>query len=225
MKNSHSARPEIRPKSIEPYPLDPSELLDANKVEWDFDIQHGAVLVHDMQRFWVAPFVDRTFVARVSSLVAAARERGVPVIYTGARVAIGDIDRGVAGELFGPGIGRTHDAAPGDTEIIDDLATQPGDLVIGKPRYSAFYDTGLEDELRSRSVQDLAICGVYAHHGCMVTAIDAYMRGFRVHFVADAMGDHDLTSHEQAAVYVAETSGVITWTSDLVDQIRSARTN
>ncbi|MGC8747586.1 MAG: cysteine hydrolase family protein [Candidatus Kapaibacteriota bacterium] len=75
-----------------------------------------------------------------------------------------------------------------ESEIIDDLKPLPGEKVISKHRYSAFYNTDLEVYLRGLKVEDLVITGIMTNMCCESTARDAYYRDYRVFFLADATG-------------------------------------
>ncbi len=43
--------------------------------------------------------------------------------------------------------------------MIDELKPEPGDLVVGKRRYSRFYDTDLDTLLREMGVKTLIVTG------------------------------------------------------------------
>ena len=215
------ARRPIRPRSIEYYEPPMEEALAANKVAWEADGRQAAVLIHDLQNYWIEPFErPEPLIDRISWLRSVAHQTGMPVVFTGARPSLSDVDRGFATEMFGPGIGRNPGALASDTQIIDALAPRTGDHIIAKLRYSAFFRTHLDQLLRSRGITQLLICGVYAHHGCMISAIDAYMHDYQVFFVTDALGDDDYESHLSATDYVAQVCGMITSTDILAGQLQ-----
>jgi ureidoacrylate peracid hydrolase len=47
-----------------------------------------------------------------------------------------------------------------NTEILDELKPEPGDLVIYKTRYSGFYGTDLDSVLRQHQVTSLIVGGL-----------------------------------------------------------------
>ena len=47
-----------------------------------------------------------------------------------------------------------------DYELVEALPPQKGDIVISKPRYSAFYNTNLDSVLRARGIRSLVFTGV-----------------------------------------------------------------
>uniref|UniRef100_A0A0E0KT03 Isochorismatase-like domain-containing protein n=1 Tax=Oryza punctata TaxID=4537 RepID=A0A0E0KT03_ORYPU len=61
-----------------------------------------------------------------------------------------------------------------------------GDLVVEKRTYSGFAGTRLEEALRRMGVEEVIVTGVMTNLCCETTARDAFVRGFRVFFSADA---------------------------------------
>jgi ureidoacrylate peracid hydrolase len=47
-----------------------------------------------------------------------------------------------------------------DYALVDALQPQKGDIVIEKPRYSAFYNTNLDSTLRARGIRNLVFTGI-----------------------------------------------------------------
>ncbi|MBN1636074.1 MAG: isochorismatase family protein, partial [Deltaproteobacteria bacterium] len=60
------------------------------------------------------------------------------------------------------------------------------EIIIDKNRYSAFYETPLDEIFAENGVDEIIICGVLTNCCCETTARDAYVRDYRVFFVADA---------------------------------------
>jgi len=184
----------------------PTNLASFNRRSWQLDTARAALLIHDMQRFWVERCANPTpLIERIARMATVARGAGVPIIYSGSLPATA-AERGLNLERWGPGIAE---AGEGGSEIVPELAPSTGDFMVHKSRYSAFYRTGLEQRLRALGRDQLIITGLYAHHGCLATALDAYMRDLRVFFVADAMLDHSYDVHVAALRYVGEVCGHI----------------
>lgn len=72
-------------------------------------------------------------------------------------------------------------------EIVDELRPEPGEAVFDKPTYSAFHETDLEKWLRAGGIKTVVISGTVAYACVLHTAFDAFVRGFDVVLLADAV--------------------------------------
>ena len=88
--------------------------------------------------------------APIRRLLDGAREAGLPVFFTRYSLNEDYSDAGLLLEVF-PQIRGTGGMVRGtwDAEVIDELAPRPEEVVIDKTRYSAFYETDLEERLRA----------------------------------------------------------------------------
>ncbi|MEJ2885653.1 isochorismatase family protein [Actinomycetospora aeridis] len=200
--------------SIAPYPMPRSHELPASRPDWSPDPARAVLLVHDMQRYFLAPF-SRTeepvsvCVEHIAALTARARDLGVPVVYTAQPGEQPPADRGLLDDLWGRGPAAAYLEDPGVVSIVDELAPEPGDEVLTKWRYSAFQRSRLAELLAEAGRDQLVITGIYAHIGCMVTAVDAFMRDVQPFLVADAVADFSRAHHEQALTWTAQRCGVV----------------
>ncbi|WP_120631942.1 isochorismatase family protein [Ruegeria sp. EL01] len=204
---------------IAAYDLPTVHDLPAARGPWIPEVHRLALLVHDMQRYFCAPYpTDRAPLPEVTHnierLIQAARRAGIPVLYTAQEGDQFRPDRGLQADLWGPGMRDT----PEHCGIIDALAPQSEDVVLVKHRYSAFQRSNLEHLLRARGRDQILITGIYAHIGCLATAADAFQRDFENFAVVDAQADFDRTHHEMAMHWVASTCGGI-GTTDQVLQV------
>jgi maleamate amidohydrolase len=79
--------------------------------------------------------------------------------------------------------------------IVSEIAPQPRDIVIVKPKPSGFFGTPLLSFLIHLKVDSLLICGV-STSGCVrATVTDAFSNNFRVGAIADACFDRTEASH------------------------------
>jgi len=65
-------------------------------------------------------------------------------------------------------------------EIVDELKPQPGELIIRKETYDAFYRTELEERLREANVENVIVTGVVANICVLHTAGSAALRGLKI---------------------------------------------
>ncbi len=194
---------------IPAYALPRADELPAPRGPWRLQPTRAALLVHDMQRYFLAAFGDApsplpAVIANIRRLLDFAHAQGMPVFYTAQHGNQDRRDRGLQADLWGPGMR----AEPGHEQIAEPLAPRPGDIVLTKHRYSAFQRSNLEALMRARGRDQLVICGVYAHIGCMATAAEAFQRDIEAFVVADALADYSRDRHDMALQWVAATCGV-----------------
>lgn len=195
--------------AIAPYPLPTSADLSSPRASFVLDKNRTALLVHDMQAYFCAPYPAEAaplapVVAHVAALLNGARAAGVPVFYTAQEVQQDPRDRGLQANLWGVGMQDADLHRP----ILPALAPVSGDHVLVKHRYSAFQRSNLAALLRARGRDQIIICGVYAHIGVMLTAAEAFMQDVEPFIVADAVADFSREKHDLALGWVAATCGV-----------------
>lgn len=76
---------------------------------------------------------------------------------------------------------------PGGGEVIDALKPAPGEYIIPKRRYSAFFGTDLDTYLREMEVRRIYLTGVLTNICVYATALDAAMRNYGVSVFRDAV--------------------------------------
>lgn len=206
---------------IASYPMPAqAENKHANRVRWQISAQRAVLLVHDMQDYFL-DFYDRgsapipELIANTRRLIDQAHARDIPVVYTAQSPEQTPAERGLLQDMWGPGL----TARPERARIVEELAPQPGDIVLDKWRYSAFQKSSLLERMREQSRDQLIVCGIYAHIGCMMTACEAFMNDIQPFFVADALADFSPDEHAMALRYVGQRCGAVTLTGDLVDSL------
>lgn len=206
--------------SIAPYTLPQEGEWPPSRADWALEPDRAALLVHDMQAYFVDAFAAgqgpiAPLVVNIAALVAAARGRGLPVFYTAQNGDQDRRDRGLQADLWGPGMRQIPEHQP----IIAQLEPEPGDFVLVKHRYSAFQRSNLETLMRARGRSQLIICGVYAHIGCLMTAGEAFQLDIHPFFAADALGDFSRQWHDAALAQVADCIGVVQSTARLIGSL------
>ena len=200
---------------IEPYPMPTVGDLPANTAHWTVDPDRAVLLVHDMQRFFVRPFpggMREELIANIVSLRERCVALGVPVAYTAQPGGMTPEQRGLLRDFWGPGMR----VAPADREVVDELAPGQDDWVLTKWRYSAFFRSDLLERMRARGRDQLVVCGVYAHVGVLMTAVDAFTNDIQTFLVADAVADFSARYHRLALDYAAERCAVVSTTKEVL---------
>jgi len=149
-----------------------------NTHPWFPEEGRTAVLMIDCQEYFreiIGPVLQNLI-----RVVSAAREKNVPLFFTrhGHKTAT---DREMLGRWWRDLIIEGSE----DAQLLPELGAAGKDCIVPKNTYSAFYGTGLEKKLRGAKITDLVIGGVMSNLCCETSARDAFVRNFRVFFLAD----------------------------------------
>ena len=71
--------------------------------------------------------------------------------------------------------------------------------------------------MRSSGRDQLILCGIYAHIGVLMTAVDAYTHDIQPFLVSDAVADFSAERHRMALDYAARCCAVVLSTRELVE--------
>jgi nicotinamidase-related amidase len=139
------------------------------------------------------------------SVLAHARDGAIPVVYANDMQSRWDSDA--------PALVREAlDGRGGD--VIAEIAPQPGDRVVLKPRYSAFDHTPLVLLLRELEIERLLLAGGATERCLVQSAIDARELGFKVTIVTDACATVDERLEQLAFEYAEKVVGAFLQRSD-----------
>ncbi len=76
-------------------------------------------------------------------------------------------------------------------DVIDELAPRPGEHVVDKFGYGAFFHTNLEDILRAERVDTVAIAGTVTQICVEETARESFHHGFKTIVLSDGVSSFD----------------------------------
>lgn len=203
---------------ISPYPMPTAEVFPLNRVHWSVNPERAALLIHDMQSYFLNFFDIQTspipdLLQHVMAVRDNCRSRGIPVLYTAQPTAQSEAERGLLNDFWGPGLG----AHPEQAAIAELLKPAEGEQVLTKWRYSAFQRTELHALLQQMGRDQLILCGVYGHIGCLMTACDAFMNDIQLFLLGDAIADFSLNHHHMTMNYVAQRCGMTVSSQALID--------
>ena len=181
-----------------------------------------ALILIDLQRGIVArqtmPHSAAEVVERCAMLAEAFRQRRSVVVLV--HVAFSDDD----GDRLKP----TADSAPPApplphdwSQLVPEIGPRPGDIVISKRQWGAFYGTDLDLQLRRRGVRTLVYGGIATNFGVESTARDAYERSFEQVFVEDAMSGLTLEAHRFAVTTIFPRIGRVRSTDEVLSAIKA----
>jgi nicotinamidase-related amidase len=181
-----------------------------------FKAEEAALVLIDLQR----GFVDEEgFVAvqgrdvsaskraalRCVDLAARARAAGMKVIWTRHVLRADYADGGLLVTEIRPRLGELGALKRGtaDIELFEGADAQPGDIIVDKPRYSAFFGTDLDVILTANGIRSLVIGGVTTSMCVETTARDAAQRDLRTFVVREAVADFDEARHQASLSAIA----------------------
>jgi nicotinamidase-related amidase len=126
----------------------------------------------------------------INSLIRPFRNASWPVVFATDAFAAGDFIFG--GKMKPHSLAGTIGAEP-----APELDRHPEDLWLPKPRFSAFFRTGLEQWLRDRGVTLCSVAGITTNFCVLTTAMDALCCGFKAVILEDCTTAATETIHRQ----------------------------
>lgn len=164
------------------------------------DPKRTALLVMDYQAGILGSLPDAdALLSRAATAISVVRAHGGQIGYV--RVAFDDADFDAAPATSGMAArmaerGRAFHADSPATTIHDQIAPEPGDIVVRKTRVGAFSTTDLHERLRHRDIDTLILAGISTSGVVLSTVRDAYDRDYQVFVLSDASADPRADVHE-----------------------------
>lgn len=129
--------------------------------------------------------------------LAAAREHGLAVFHVRrAYAADGSDVEAVRWEAWAEGGRPLSSADPMSLACPSELAPAPGEPVVVKPSWSAFFGTDLDALLRAGDIGTLVLAGTTTPNCVRSTAYDGLARGFNVAILRDATSSRSPEAQE-----------------------------
>lgn len=135
----------------------------------------------------------------VAKALEHARSEGIPVIYVCDSHDQDDSEFA----MFPPHCIQGSRGAG----VVEDLRPLPGERVIKKRRFSAFFGTDLDLYLREHGIEELVLTGVCTNICVLYTAADARMLNYRVTVLSDCVASFDEEAHSFALREMEKTLG------------------
>jgi ureidoacrylate peracid hydrolase len=226
--------------------------VDARPEAVTLDPAKSAVIVVDMQNdfgadggMFALAGIDispiQGVVAPISHVLAAARRSGMTVVY----LKMGfDPDLSNTGGPEAPNwfkchqpfrVGEPTTAPDGsssrvlirdtwNTEIVPELAPEPGDLVVYKHRFSGFFETELDELLKGRSIKQLIFTGCTTSVCVESTVRDAFFRDYISVILEDCVAepigaDLPRTNHEATLLVMQALFSWVSGSEQLVSAL------
>lgn len=153
---------------------------------------HAALVMIDMQNGFIdedSPLCIAGAAATVpvcERALAAAREMGMHVFHVQRRYSSDGSDvEPCRFQAWLDGGRPVSSAWPESLEPPEALKPQPGDHIVTKPRFSAFFDTGLDELLRALGVETVVLAGTTTPNCVRSTCYDALSLNYNVAVIED----------------------------------------
>ncbi|MCL5116781.1 MAG: hydrolase [Firmicutes bacterium] len=182
------------------------------------DPARTALVVIDLQKgitaMQTAPHSSDAVVMRAAQLAESFRQAGAFVVL----VHVGPSPDGK--DALKPITDTTANwpsPPPGWDEIVPEMGPKPGDHVLRKRQWGAFYGTDLDLELRRRGIDTIVLCGISTNIGVESTARAAYEHGYQQIFVEDATAARTAEEHQFTFEHTFPRIGRVRSTQDVLE--------
>ncbi|MFC1991126.1 cysteine hydrolase family protein [Chloroflexota bacterium] len=156
-----------------------------------------AIIIVDMLEDFISPDgplpvgeEGLKIISSIKKLLDACREKSILIVYSND--ALQPDDFLFQSRMKPHGIKDTSGA-----QLINELKPEVSDLVMHKPRFSAFFKTDLSNTLKERGIDTLVIGGVATEICVLSTAYDGICHGFRVIVLDDCCASRFKNTHHQ----------------------------
>ena len=191
-------------------------------------VEETAIVVIDMQNAYASKggYVDLAgfdisgaagTIGQIAKVLETGRQAGVLIVYLQNGWDPGYVEAG------GPGSPNWHKSnalktmrarpelagqllAKGgwDYDLVEPLAPQPGDIVLPKTRYSAFFNSGLDSTLRARGIRNIVFVGIATNVCVESTLRDGFHLEYFGVMLEDATHHLGPPAMQEASVYNVE---------------------
>ncbi|MCD4716831.1 MAG: cysteine hydrolase [Desulfobacterales bacterium] len=155
-------------------------LLIVDMLKDSFDEKHNLAITP----------IARKIIAPINEMIGVFRRENWPIVFPS--------DAFHEDDFFFKGKMKPHSIAgtPG-AEVTEELDREEEDYWLPKPRFSAFFDTGLEDWLRERGVTLCAVAGITTNFCVLTTVLDAICCDFKAVLLEDCTAAISADIHEK----------------------------
>lgn len=110
---------------------------------------------------------------------------------------------------------------PSASELLPEVGPKPGDLVVTKRQWGAFYATQLDQYLRRRGIRTIVLGGIATNFGVESTARSASERGYEVVLVEDAMATVSAEAHQFATHVIFPMLGRVRDVASVIEALHA----
>ena len=186
----------------------------------DLDPVSTAVVLIDLQQgitgLKLAPHASVDVVRRGRQLADTFREHGATIVYV--RVLMNEMaNLPVDAPSRPPG---APPPSPEAMELVPEAGFRPGDLLVAKRQWGAFYGTDLDQHLRRRRITTIVLGGIATNIGVESTARAAHERAYELVLAEDAMTSLSAEAHAFSIQTIFPRLGRVRTTEQIIAGIR-----
>jgi nicotinamidase-related amidase len=158
-----------------------------------------AIILVDMLNDFVTGKLEceraERIIPNLQELVEAARMKNVPVVYSNDAHYENDFEIKKRWE------DHALKGTPG-AEVIPELEPGERDFLVDKRTYDGFFETGLDQLLRSMGVNTIVLCGLHTNMCVRHTAAGAFFRGYDIIIAEDGVEAFTEEDHLEGLEYL-----------------------
>jgi nicotinamidase-related amidase len=109
---------------------------------------------------------------------------------------------------------------PSASELVPEAGIQPGDIIITKRQWGAFYGTNLEQALDRKGIDTIIMAGIATNMGVESTARAAFDAGYALVFAEDAMTTMSAEWHEFPIKNLFPRMGRVRTTAEIIEALQ-----
>jgi len=184
-----------------------------------FDINRAALLVLDMQEYFLNPeshaYIPsaKAILPGINLAISYFRTNHRPIIAT--KHVNSRNDAGMMASWWSEIMTESHLLIGLHPDL--DLKEEE---IIQKKQYDAFYQSELTTFLNTSQIDQLVISGVMTHLCCETTARTAFVQGYEVYFLVDGTATYNQKFHKATLQNLAHGFAVLTSVEDLVEGLK-----
>jgi nicotinamidase-related amidase len=198
--------------------------------EWTMAGKSGLLIVHMQNSVIKTPSPlevmghgkaarEEGVIANIERLVAAFRDKGLPVVYCVTHTPA-EVKWPVYGGFFlGSQQIEVNRMGTWDVEIIDELKPVAGERIFYNWPFNVFEGTGLDEYLKEQGVETVVLTGVATGMSVGTAAWAVAERFYNLIIPADATTDGNRDIHELVIGAILPAIGLITTTGDVIEHL------
>lgn len=153
-------------------------------------MRNCALLVIDMQNFFFMEnkkLSETSIVENCIEIIKNAKEKLIPVVHINTVYRDDMVDWPNAWKQGDKSWCSNLVKEKDSSRVVDGIEIKESDFYLEKKRFSAFFNTNLDDILRSLEIKTIYIIGYSADVCIRYTAVDAYNRGYFISIIEDGV--------------------------------------